>query len=125
MYTVVMERHLPMSLPRISRSFFYLYLTFEITKYFISLIGYRKTSNKLEANCVCSISEIIIIKVLQARHHFSHGIEKVTCMLTTIAVISEFGKYPLNIKVLVNACKYFQRLSLNCYRVHIKKVILL
>ena len=26
------------------------------------------------------------------------------------AVISEFGRYPLNIKVLVNTCKHFQRL---------------
>ena len=60
----------PMSEVPVSRDqFFNLYLAFEIELnilfYFISLIRYRKTSSKLEANCSCSLSEIIIIIIIK------------------------------------------------------------
>ena len=57
----VMERSWPMpEFPVSQDQFFNLYLAFEIkVKYFISLIGYRKTLDKLEANCFFfSASEI-------------------------------------------------------------------
>ena len=41
---------------------------------------------------------------------FFKYISKMGTKSRNTAVISEFGRYPLNIKVLVNTCTYFQRL---------------
>ena len=57
-----------------------------------------KFENLLE-NLLCDKLHIKILKYIS-------GIGK----NHAYAVISEFGRYPLNVKVLVNTCKYFRRL---------------
>ena len=71
---------------------------------------------------ICGTVSILSSKIKKADFKFENLLENFVCDKLHIeflkmdknscntAVIGEFGRYPLNIKVLVNTCKYFQRL---------------